>query len=283
MRKLQIGIIGSQELDMNKKKDEQSNDFAYQVSYGLSRLSNIFILTNGKTGISQSVIQGAKDAGTSAITINSGECYNQEENSSGIISINTTLDDIESSWPFIHSCDSLIVVGGGSITGVQMSLAVDLGLHIVVYSKAGGISSEVFTSLEPAFQKMRSSQLVFLADNPEEAMDYAKKFAMERQQKGFTADDQPKVTLPQPFGILINKRRLIILLAILKEQKLSAQSISDMTAVPTIIVEAHLKELLELDVLKTFEDLTKTNLYSINQESILGKEVHRTLTRALEI
>ncbi|HUU78018.1 MAG TPA: hypothetical protein VMX55_06695 [candidate division Zixibacteria bacterium] len=266
MRKIQIAVVGSKTLNLDNEQDKAAWDFAYKVGFALGRTVNVAVITGGKEGITEAVIKGVNDAGGISVNILQGN-YKEEGNPATHVNIATTMAGFEYSRPLIYSCDCLIAIGGGTETGIQISLAVDLGIHVVIFSKAGGISSEVFTSLEPTFQKMRSSQLVYLVDDIEEAIDRAKKFATERAKKDIRIEDKISIEIPPLFEILCKKNNLAILLLLKKKKTLSSQEISDELKIPLMVIQSYLQELDNLEIVMAKRTIADEHLFTINQDN----------------
>ena len=268
MRKLQIGVIGSNTLDLNKEQDKAAMDFAYKIGFTLGRTVNIAVLTSGKEGITEAVIKGVNDAGGISVNILPGN-YKEKGNPDTHVNIATTMDNQEYTKPLVYSCDCIIAIGGGEETGIQISLAVDLGIHVVIFSKAGGISSEIFTSLEPTFQRMRSSQLVYLVDDDEEAIERAKKFALERVKKEITIDDKIAIEIPKIFEILCKKTNLAILMLLKKRKTLSSQEIAEELKIPLLIIQSYLQELDTMEIVMAKKTIADEHLFTINEDNDL--------------
>lgn len=266
MRKIQIAVVGSKTLNLDIEQDKAAWDFAYKVGFALGRTVNVAVITSGKEGVTEAVIKGVNDAGGISVNILHGN-YKEEGNPATHVNIATTMEGFEYSRPLIYSCDCLIAIGGGTETGIQISLAVDLGIHVVIFSKAGGISSEVFTSLEPTFQKMRSSQLVYLVDDIEEAIDRAKKFAIERAKKDIRIEDKISIEIPPLFEILCKKNNLAILLLLKKKKTLSSQEISDELKIPLMAIQSYLQELDNLEIVMAKRTIADEHLFTINQDN----------------
>ncbi|MEA2070743.1 MAG: hypothetical protein U9O98_05570, partial [Asgard group archaeon] len=207
MTKYQIGVIGSRKLNLDNEKDKTAWDFAYKVGFSLGRAVNVIVLTCGMSGVAEAASKGAKEAGGVAVNLVPG-FFKEEGSDEASVRIATLIENKEKSLPIVYSSDCLIALGGGEETGMQISQAVDLGLHVVIYSKAGGISSEVFTNLEPAFQKMRSSQLVYLVESPKEAVELAKKFAKEKISKNQRIEINEELQLSNKMQIITNEIQL---------------------------------------------------------------------------
>ena len=263
MRKLQIGVVGSVNLDMNKEQDKAAWDFAYKVGFALGRAINVAILTTGTGGVAEAVTKGANDAGGIAVGILPG-IHKDEGTPDSHVNIATTFSGYEYCWPLAYSSDCIIAIGGGTETGIQISLAVDLGLHVVIFSKAGGISSEVFTSLEPTFQKMRSSQLVYLVDDDEEAMERAKKFATERIEKNIRIEERAKTKLPDFLSVLFDRNNLAIFNVLTKRKSMTPQELSDELRIPLVMVQAYLEELDSQEIVFGKRTLGEEYLFSLN-------------------
>lgn len=266
MRKLQIGVIGSDTLNLNKEQDKAAMDFAYKIGFTLGRTVNIAVLTSGREGITEAVIKGVNDAGGISVNILPGN-YKEEGNPESHVNIATTMDEQEYTKLLVYSCDCLIAIGGGAETGIQISLAVDLGIHVVIFSKAGGISSEIFTSLEPTFQKMRSSQLVYLVDDDEEAIERAKKFAAERVKKEIKIDDKIPIQIPKIFEVFCKKNNLSILMLLKKRKTLSPQEIAEELKIPLLIVQSYLLELDTMEIVMAKKTIADEHLFSINEDN----------------
>ncbi len=159
------------------------------------------------------------------------------------------------------------IIGGGPGGYTAAFLAADLGIHVVIYSNAGGISSEVFTSLEPTFQKMRSSQLVYLVDDEEEAIDRAKKFAKERATKEIYVDDKISVDISPQMITLCKKETIAILLLLKKKKTLSPQEISDELKIPFMMVQSYMQELDSHEIVLAKKTIADEHLFSINQDN----------------
>ena len=265
MRKLQIGVIGSTKLDMNKDQDKAAWDFAYKVGFALGRTMNIAVLTTGTGGVAEAVTKGVNDAGGIALGILQG-IHKEDGTPDSHVNIATTFKGYEYCWPLVYSSDCIIAIGGGTETGIQISLAVDLGLHVVIYSKAGGISNEVFTSLEPTFQKMRSSQLVYLVDDEEEAMDRAKKFAVEREKKELRIEEKEDIKLPVFLEILSDRNQLSIINFLSRRKSMTPQELSDELRLPIVMIQAYLEELDTHEIVLGKRSLGEEYLFSINTE-----------------
>ncbi|MBN1331006.1 MAG: hypothetical protein JXA54_16155 [Candidatus Heimdallarchaeota archaeon] len=268
MRKLQIAVVGSTKLDLNVEQDKAAWDFAYRVGFALGRALNIAVLTSSSGGVSEAVTKGVNDAGGISVSLIQGT-YKEYGNPDSHVNIATTMKGYEYSWPLIYSSDCVIAIGGGIETGIQISLAVDLGIHVVIYSKAGGISSEVFTSLEPTFQKMRSSQLVYLVDNSEEAFDRAKNFALIRAKKEVKIDDKTSIEIQPIFDVLFNNRCIAIILLLNKKKTLSPQEISDELKIPLIMVQAYLQEMDSFEIVLAKKTIGDEHLFMINPDNSL--------------
>lgn len=277
MRKLQIGVIGSTNLDLNKEQDKAAWDFAYKVGFNLGRVINAAALTIGKGGVSEAVTKGVNDSGGISVSILPGN-YKEDGNPESHVNIASTLDNYQQCWPFVYSCDCIIAIGGGNETGIIISLAVDLGLHVVIYSKAGGISAEVFTSLEPAFQKMRSSQLVYLVENSDEAMERAKKFALDRVKKELRIEDKAEIELPPKIDFLLQKHNLAILLLLQEKKALSPQEIADTLKIPYILAKAYIEELDLQEIVLAKKTIGEEHLFSINQDHNLVRKLLNVIT-----
>ncbi len=266
MRKLQIAVIGSKSLDLNIEYDKAAWDFAYKIGFALGRTINVAVITSGNKGVTEAVTKGVNDAGGVSVGILAGN-YKEQGNPDSHVNIVTTFDGHKHCWPLIYSSDCVISIGGGEETGIQISLAVDLGIHVVIYSKAGGISSEVFTSLEPTFQKMRSSQLVYLVDDEEEAIDRAKKFAKERATKEIYVDDKISVDISPQMITLCKKETIAILLLLKKKKTLSPQEISDELKIPFMMVQSYMQELDSHEIVLAKKTIADEHLFSINQDN----------------
>jgi uncharacterized protein (TIGR00725 family) len=280
MRKLQIGIIGSDKLDLNDEQDKAAWDFAYKVGFALGRAINVITLVNGSTGVAAAAAKGVSDSGGTTVNIVQGD-FKEEGAADASVLIATASQSPDHCWPFIYSCDCIISIGGGTETGVQLSLAVDLGIKVLVFSKAGGISSEIFTSLEPTFQKMRTSQIVFLVDDDQEAVDRAKKFALERAKKEIRVETKSEVELPAFIEILTDKKRMAILLLLLQHKDLSANEIADKLKLPLMMAQSYLSELDGKEIIlgkKTFGDEL---LFSINNDNSRIMKLMNALTNFL--
>ena len=272
MRKLQIGVIGSTNLDLDKEQDKAAWDFAYKVGFALGRNVKVAVLTTGTGGVAEAVTKGANDAGGIAVGILSG--INKEDGTpDSHVNIATTFSGYEYCWPLVYSSDCIIAIGGGTETGIQISLAVDLGLHVVIFSKAGGISSEVFTSLEPTFQKMRSSQLVYLVDDDEEAMDRAKKFATDRVNKNLRIEEKANIRLPAFLEVLFTRNNLAIFNLLTKNKSMTPQELSNELRIPLIMVQAYLQELDTHEIILGKRSLGEEYLFSINTENFQVKKL----------
>ncbi|HUT80366.1 MAG TPA: hypothetical protein VMZ29_04110 [Candidatus Bathyarchaeia archaeon] len=277
MRKLQITVIGSTNLDLNNEQDKAAWDFAYRVGFALGRALNIAVLTSSSGGVSEAVTKGVNDAGGISVGLLQGN-YKEIGNPESHVNIATTMKSYEYSWPLIYSCDCVIAIGGGLETGIQISLAVDLGIHVVIYSKAGGVSSEVFTSLEPTFQKMRSSQLVYLVDNTDEAFERAKNFALTRAKKEVKVDDKTSVEIQPIFDVLCNKRNINIIMLLHKKKTLSPQEISDELKIPLMMVQAYLQEMDSFEIVLAKKTIGDEHLFMINSDNYLVSQFIKLLS-----
>ncbi|MHA1155348.1 MAG: hypothetical protein ACTSQK_04495 [Candidatus Heimdallarchaeota archaeon] len=266
MRKLQIAVIGSKSLDLNNEQDKAAWDFAYKIGFDLGRAITVAVITSGKSGVTEAVTKGVNDAGGISVGILAGN-YKEKGNPDSHVNIATTFEGHKHCWPLIYSSDCVIAIGGGEETGIQISLAVDLGIHVVIFSKAGGISSEIFTSLEPTFQKMRSSQLVYLVDDKEEAIDKAKKFAKDRATKELHVDDKISVNISPQMDALCKKENIAILLLLKKRKTQSPQEISDELKIPLMMVQSYLQELDNHEIVLAKKTIVDEHLFSINQDN----------------
>jgi uncharacterized protein (TIGR00725 family) len=272
MRKLQIAVVGSKNLDMNNEQDKAAWDFSYKLGFALGRTLNIVVLVSGKTGVAEAVTKGVNDAGGMSANILPGN-YKEEGNELSHFNLACTLTGNEYSWPLIYSADCLIAIGGGSETGIQISLAVDLGLHVVIFSKAGGVSASVFTSLEPTFQKMRSSQLVFLVDDDEEALERAKQFALDRAKKEKRIEAKSKIELPAHLELISNRNRLAIINALIAKKTLSPQELSDMLKIPLAMVQTYLEELDSHEMVLAKKTIAEEHLFSLNNDNLFVRRL----------
>ena len=268
MRKLQVAVVGSKSLDLNNEQDKAAWDFAYKIGFALGRDINVAVITSGKEGVTEAVTKGVNDAGGISVGILAGN-YKEQGNHDSHVNIATTFQGFQHCWPLIYSSDCVIAIGGGEETGIQISLAVDLGIHVVIFSKAGGISSEVFTSLEPTFQKMRSSQLVYLVDSDEEAIDRAKKFAKDRAVKDIKVDDKISVDISPQMEALCKKENIAILLLLKKKKTLSPQEISDELKIPLMMVQSYMQNLDSYEIVLAKKTIADEHLFSINQDNKL--------------
>ena len=268
MRKLQIAVIGSKKLDLNVETDKAAWDFAYKIGFALGRTVNTAVITSGKEGVTEAVTKGVNDAGGISVGILAGN-YKEEGNPESHVNIASTYDGYQHCWPLIYSSDCVIAIGGGEETGIQISLAVDLGIHVVIFSKAGGISSEVFTSLEPTFQKMRSSQLVYLVDDDEEAIERAKKFAKDRATKNIKIDDKISINITPQIEALCKRENIAILLLLKKKKTLSPQEISDELKIPLMMIQSYMQNLDSHEIVLAKKTVADEHLFSINQDNTL--------------
>ncbi|NHJ39711.1 MAG: hypothetical protein FK731_06730, partial [Asgard group archaeon] len=235
MRKLQISVIGTKTLNMNNEQDKSAWDFSYKLGFALGRTLNIAVIVSGSSGVAEAVAKGVNDSGGIVVNILQGN-FKEESSDDSHVKIASAMDGYDYSWPLIYSSDCLIAIGGGVDAGIQISLAVDSGIHVVIFSKAGGVSSEVFTSLEPTFQKMRSSQLVYLVENVDEAFERAKQFALNRVKKEQRIDIKKSIELPPKLETIANKNKLSIIALLATKKTLSAQEISNQLKIPLAIV-----------------------------------------------
>ncbi len=282
MRKLQISIVGSKTIDMNNEQDKDTWDFSYKLGFALGRTANIAVLVSGATGVAEAITKGVNDAGGINVNIVPGN-YKEVGNQDSHVTIATTLSESEYSWPFVYSCDSLIAIGGGNETGIQISLAVDLGIHVVIYSKAGGVSSEVFTSLETTFQKMRSSQLVYLVENSEEALERAKQFALDRVKKEKKVDDKVKMELPAKLEIISNRNRLAIFTLLATKKTLSPQELSNELKIPLMMTNSYLEELDIQELVMAKRTIAGEHLFSINMDNPFARKLVDLVTSTLDL
>jgi uncharacterized protein (TIGR00725 family) len=280
MRKLQIGVIGSKNLDLNNEQDKDTWDFSYKLGFALGRTLNIAVLLSGTSGVSEAIAKGVNDSGGVAINILAGNIKEISTDDSHV-KIASTLDGFEQSWPLIHSCDCLIAIGGGTETGVQISLAVDLGIHVVIYSKAGGISSEVFTSLEPTFQKMRSSQLVYLVENDDEAHERAKQFALDRVKKEIKVDAKTIIDLPDLLKIISNPKKIAIMALLTTHKTQSSQEISNNLKIPLSIIQGYVEELDSHELILVKKTIADEHLFSLNLDNIFTRKIVDIITYTL--
>ena len=272
MRKLQIGVVGSTKLDLNEEQDKAAWDFAYKVGFALGRTINVAVLTTGTGGVAEAVAKGANDAGGITVGILPG-IHKEDGTPDSHVNVATTFSGYEYCWPLVYSSDCLIAIGGGIETGIQISLAVDLGLHVVIFSKAGGISSDVFTSLEPTFQKMRSSQLVYLVDDDEEAMERAKKFAIERVDKNLRVEERTKAKLPAFLDVFIDRNNLAIFNLLTKKKSMTAQELSDELHIPLVMIRAYLEELDSQEIVFGKRTLGEEYIFFLNTEKSQVKKL----------
>ncbi|NHJ49321.1 MAG: DUF742 domain-containing protein [Asgard group archaeon] len=280
MRKLQIGVIGSKNLDLNKEQDKDAWDFSYKLGFALGRTLNIAVLLSGSSGISEAIAKGVNDSGGIAVNILAGD-FKEVSTDESHVKIATTLDGFEHSWPLIHSCDCLIAIGGGAETGVQISLSVDLGIHVVIYSKAGGISSEVFTSLEPTFQKMRSSQLVYLVENAEEAHERAKQFALDRVKNELRVDEKTTIDMPDLLKAISNPKKLAILALLTTSKTQSSQEISNHLKIPLSLVQGYVEDLDSLELILVKKTIADEHLFSLNMDNTFTRKIVDIITYTL--
>jgi uncharacterized protein (TIGR00725 family) len=281
MRKLQICVVGSKTLDLNNEQDKNAWDFSYKLGFALGRTLNIAVLVSGSSGVAEAVAKGVNDSGGIAVNILQGN-FKEESTDESHVKIASTKDGYDHCWPLIYSCDSLIAIGGGVETGIQISLAVDLGIHVIIYSKAGGISSEVFTSLEPAFQKMRSSQLVYLVENSEEAFERAKQFALDRLKKEQKIDVKKQLELPPELELVANRNKLEIIASLTSNKTQSAQEISNQLKIPLAIVQGYLEEMDSLEIVMAKKAVADEFLFSLNLENNFTKKLIDLITIVLD-
>jgi uncharacterized protein (TIGR00725 family) len=277
MRKLQIGVIGNKNLDLNKDEDKTIWDFSYKLGFALGRTLNVVVLLTGATGVSEAVAKGVNDSSGIAVNILPGNVKEISTDDSHV-KLASTLKGFEHSWPLIHSCDCLIAIGGGTEVGIQIALAIDLGIHVIIYSKAGGVSSDVFTSLEPAFQKMRSSQLVYLVDDDEEALDRAKQFATARVKKEQKIEDKITIELPDLLKILANHNRMLIFALLATKKTASTMEISKELKIPLSLVQGYLEELDSLELVLVKKSIADEHLFSLNMDNTFTRKVLDIIT-----
>ena len=110
MRKLQIGVVGSAYLDLNKEQDKAAWDFAYKVGFALGRTINVAVLTTGTGGVAEAVTKGANDAGGIAVGILPG-IHKDEGTPDSHVNIATTFSGYEYCWPLAYSSDCIIAIG----------------------------------------------------------------------------------------------------------------------------------------------------------------------------
>ncbi|MGC9779835.1 MAG: hypothetical protein HZR80_11380 [Candidatus Heimdallarchaeota archaeon] len=281
MRKLQISVVGSKTLDMNNEQDKDTWDFSYKLGFALGRTLNIAVLVSGATGVAEAITKGVNDAGGINVNIVPGN-YKDVGNQDSHVTVATTIIGSEYSWSFVYSCDCLIAIGGGNETGIQISLAVDLGIHVVIYSKAGGVSSEVFTSLETTFQKMRSLQLVYLVENSEEALERAKQFALDRVKKEKKVYDKVKME-PAKLEIISNRNRLAIFTLLDTKKTLSPQELSNEVKIPLMMVNSYLEELDIQELVMAKRTIANEHLFSINMDNPFARKLVDLVTSTLDL
>jgi len=272
MRKFQIAIVGNRNLDLGNDKDKIIWDFSYQLGFALGRTMNNSILISGSSGVAEVINKGVTDASGRIVNILPGN-YKEEGFQNTDVTIATTLGGNEYSWPLIYSCDCLIAIGGGLECGAQISLAVDLGIDVIIFSKAGGVSADVFTSLEPTFQKIRTSQIVYLVDNIEETLEKIKQFSTEKRKKERRVDDKLKIDLPPVLEIISNRNMLKILQLLSIKKTLTPQELSIQLKIPLMMIQNYLQELDSHELVFAKKTFAQEHLFSLNLDNNFIKKL----------
>lgn len=166
-----IGVIG-QSGDIPPKM----YDMAYKVGAEIGKRKGI-LLSGGRSGVMEAVSKGAKEAGGITVGILPGDSI-KEGNSYLDVPLTTGLNFEYRSIVLVHSSDVIIMIGGGSGTLCELSVAYHNRKPVIILPASGGWSARIRrAAYEGKFLDDRKYTELFYTDNPVEAVEMAFKYA----------------------------------------------------------------------------------------------------------
>lgn len=168
---LRIGVIGqssSGDLPMAPGLLEKAEEVGSWIALG-----GAVLLSGGRCGVMEAACKGAKAHGGTTVGIMPG-VGTEDCNPYVDIPITTGLGLDTRSTVLVHSCDVLIMIGGGNGTLTELSLAYTSGRPVVALEGTGGWADRIKAiAYEGKYLDERRSAPILWAETPKEAVEKA--------------------------------------------------------------------------------------------------------------
>ena len=148
MKKIQVGIIGREKIDL----DDEEQLYAINIAYHLGKLlaeEKYTVLTGGLGGIMEAVCKGVYENDGNSIGIipklSEEEKKIRRINDFQNCKIHTGMDQRLRIPIFINSCDAIIVISGGMGTWLEACFALANEIPIITLPKTGRMAKKIST------------------------------------------------------------------------------------------------------------------------------------------
>lgn len=169
MKKIQIGIMGSA---ADLKYSDEALDFAKELGKLIAKSGNVLVYGAEKeyTSLSTEAAKVATKNGGITIGVAGGKSKKVFGKFRPTVLINSGLEiGGGREFTLVLSCDVIIAISGGSGTLIEMAIAYQAGIPIIVVDKFGGWAEK----LSDKFIDDRNRLKCISAKTPEEALNKA--------------------------------------------------------------------------------------------------------------
>ena len=171
MRRLQIGVAGSSDLNPFEEAVEKARIFARTL---LRYKDEIVLITGGREGLMRVVSEEFTSGGGIVVGVLP---YEEEGNIYSTVKLKTGISTIMRSGTIIHSSDCVVILGGGAGTMIEALMAYNMGKHLILLLETGYRSDKLPLLLEEECFDHRRLVKVYTTKDPEEAAIKAVEFA----------------------------------------------------------------------------------------------------------
>ena len=179
-RKLQIGVMGSVADLMYSKKIE---NLAFEVGRLIAESGNIMMYGAEKDydSLSTAAARGAKSASgiTVGVTYGKGKDIWDKEGNTDVVIVSGLERGGGREFVLVNSCDTIIIISGGSGTLTEVAIAYQLNIPVVALTGTGGWADK----LAGKFIDERKRMKVVRVRTPNEAVKVALALGRFHEQK----------------------------------------------------------------------------------------------------
>jgi len=174
MRKLQIGIIGPEEMNLPEEKKELFFSFSYSLGQKLAQEGAVLV-TGGCSGVAEAASRGAFESGGITLATPGPERGSSVDFTT--VEVCTPINVGDYLFAGILSSDVIIVFPGDAGTLAELAIAYRYKIPLILIK---GISDGI---LEKLFFKVDSKYPQYLVETADEAVELSLRLAQEKLNK----------------------------------------------------------------------------------------------------